>query len=343
MMATSLDLAAQIGDCTPISTTREKLSDANAPASKPTAAAPNGAVSSQKRKLVFPPKSIGLLLVVNKTKNLENAKQIGGAQGTVELTVPSDQLLIFEINQNGFLHPELLETVTADGIDVLKVSLLSMADGEEIVCDRALGHVSRFSHVQYLILDSSDSSDLGISRLPAAMPNLTTLSAEASQVHGTFVKSLKFPQLKTMNLSSCQLASGALQPLSKYKKLTSIRLAHTNIGPAEIKQVALCKQLQKLDLSDNQKIDDECLKMLAPLSNLEVLGLSRTRVTARGLAQLKCPQLKRLVVSKDRFTTQEFATLESMFPAGTLAYRLEKNRRTEDLNMILAPTEKTRK
>jgi len=81
--------------------------------------------------------------------------------------------------------------------------------------------------------------------------------------------------------------SPALSDLSSLKdmKLTNLEGRHTNIGDADLANLAAMTDLQRLNLWST-KVTDAGLKQLAGLKNLQHLSLQNTKVTDAGLKQL---------------------------------------------------------
>jgi hypothetical protein len=121
----------------------------------------------EERMLVFPQKtSLGALsLIPHNGPMAGNARRFGSAVGTVKVSVPKGKWLSLELNTEAFKHPELVDSCSAVGLDCLIINFLSMDDSEGGWCDAALPHANHFKNLKCLILNRSDVSDAGMSKL----------------------------------------------------------------------------------------------------------------------------------------------------------------------------------
>jgi hypothetical protein len=77
-----------------------------------------------------------------------------------------------------------------------------------------------------------------------------------------------------------------LQALASCKKLAGLNLYETGVSNRDLEVVATMANLQNLELSANDRIDDEGLKYLASLKKLRRLALYRTGATTAGVVEL---------------------------------------------------------
>jgi hypothetical protein len=296
-----------------------------------------------KRKLVFPgERSVGTLLLLPPHKSIRTAfEQISGAKGVVEVNIPKNNLLIFEPNQQVFLHPAFLDIASVGAVDALKISFLSMDTKEDTLCDELLKHLSRFSNVSILCVADSDTTDSG---LAAALhfPHLKELITTHTNVRGLFLKNTgSLCGVRTMDLGDCALDRDSYKYLSALKTLTSICLAKDNLDSSKLSEVVACPNLTDLDISGNSKIDDNCIKTILQFKKLQSLNLARTSITLQGLKLLSPLKLKKIWLPRSSYKDSENAMLTSMFGAAIMAHS-SSAKRQKDLEMILAPTGKVR-
>lgn len=83
-----------------------------------------------------------------------------------------------------------------------------------------------------------------------------------------------------------------LKLLPEIKTLAFIRLSKTDVTDAGLKELARCKALRQLHVTDAHNITDAGVRELRGLENLEDLGLDRSQVTGVSFAELKA--LKKL-------------------------------------------------
>jgi hypothetical protein len=101
---------------------------------------------AETRVLKFPNKSIGGLHLASDAMEsgrdiMRTAKRVGFAVGTVTLKVKPNETVLVDLNQEAFMHPELLRQVSPHGIDRLKFAFYSMDDQSILHCDDALSTV----------------------------------------------------------------------------------------------------------------------------------------------------------------------------------------------------------
>lgn len=282
--------------------------------------------------------SIGSLLLTPKARTINAGIQVAGAQGKVKINVPSDQWLVLEPNQRVFLHPELLDGISVDGVDILQLSFLAMNDGEDDLCNKVLDHLGSFQKLTNISLSNSDVTDAGVTKL-RSLHDLKVFAAATSQVHGAFLVEHQMPKLAELDLSACRLKPAAYQALHEYPYLKKLYLNNANIGVAELKEIAKCKNLIWLEVMQSPKIDDKALKELQPLRNLQGLRLRGTRVTSAGIAELRGIPLVDCWLPANIQSQFEVTKLHETFPRAKFKTDT-KNPRTADLQMIMAPTEK---
>ena len=254
------------------------------------------------------------------------------ARGEVTINVPAGQLLMYEPNQYVIMHPELLNSVPPQAIDVLRIAFMSMDAGEEKYCDRALKYASHFSHASYLSVAYSDASDAGILSI-SKMPNIKTLWASCCSMRGRFLEDVsEFPNLEEIDVSECNpFDQTELKNLLKLPKLKRLYLGSTGLGPAALKTIARCKSLELLDVRQNKLIDNEAILPLLALKSLRHLALSGTSVNTNGLKVLAQMHLRKIVLPADSYSPEEFARIVAILPGTGLA---TKNRRTAEANVL---------
>jgi len=121
-----------------------------------------------------------------------------------------------------------------------------------------------------------------------ALTGLRSLGCSGSDFDGGQLSARALLPLRGLPLTNLRcLYSPAVSDLSPLKemKLTSLDCRHTNVGDADVKNLAGQKDLQLLSLWGT-KVTDVGLKELAGLKNLQQLSLQNTKVTDVGLKEL---------------------------------------------------------
>jgi len=247
---------------------------------------------------------------------------IASAMGTVTVSVPPGQHVLFEANNKVFENPSCLNEISASGIDAIKLSCFSIDDSEDGRCDRALRFVQHFSKsLKRLNLDRSDATDAGISALKK-MPNLQVLFCYGSQIKGACFKDFPqaLPELSALNLSFCPVSQDNLGYLSHLPKLKYLALTNldSNLDVEGVKQLSKCSALTSLRLQDNRKVNDSCVKYLLALKKLEHLDLRGTSVTMNGIKMLAPLRLKSLGVPS--FLSGSRPQLNKLLPGTKISF-----------------------
>jgi hypothetical protein len=293
------------------------------------------------RTIVFPPKSIGTLKLVERRGLSRNSwysygeiKLAGSAEGVVKVTVPPGYALELEPNRRVCDNPALLRQISGNGIDILRLSFFGIEEGEENSCNRTLSYVNGMTGLRALDLDRSDVTDEGLSQLKN-LPHLNSISCFFTSVRGSCFKSLaSLPELKALYLRNCKIEPKYLIDLSKLPKLSTLNLDNSRLSQAGAKELSKCSGLVELSLHGNPHFEDSCMNCLASLKKLEHLDVKDTAVTFEGIRALHGIKLKTLMVSQDVLPKQK--ELQSMFP-GVKIHSRESGKIGADEKVIFAP------
>ncbi len=298
----------------------------------------NSELKPDVRTLKFPAEhSLGSVSVIPlRTKRWDLKYQVATAKDSVTVTVPPNDIVLLSGNQYAALHPALLNEVSREGIDALKISFMSMDEREDGICDKALPYASHFSDAIRLDVSASDASDAGVDSIPP-MPKLECLWLYRSSVRGSCLKRIgRFSKLREIDLSDCApFHEDDLKYLAKVHDLVRLELANCLLSKKGVSIATECKNLTFLNLSQNKCVDDSCLPLLLSLKNLHELWLKQTPVTASGLMVLTALNLKAMTLSKSHFTVKEKAMLQERFPHVKFDYSGDKLR--GDSRVLLSP------
>jgi hypothetical protein len=209
------------------------------------------------------------------------------AKGSVCLTVPPGWSVMLVVNRRVFENPQLLDEIPPQGIDALKVGLMSMSEQEDGWCDRALKHITHFPDLKFLDVEQSDTSDEALSGV-RSLKKLKVISMNQSRIDGACFRYFSsLSELTKLNAERC----GLLKPdnlayLAAVPNLRTLALRWSRISDIGLRQVGRCEKLEFLDLSKNPAITGEGLKYLTHLDNLSWLRLDETGITDQGLKYL---------------------------------------------------------
>lgn len=165
----------------------------------------------------------------------------------------------------------------------------------------------------------SDCPELTTRIIPAlnSLSGLESFSAFKSTIDGADLAKLKFlPNLNQLVLSRCVNITPILMAVSGSKKLETLYVSDTGIGPRDYRLISNLPNLKALMLNGN-KVSCADLHCLSRLSHLEQLSLMNVRLkagdAARELAQF--PSLKVVCVDRGRFRNQDIAYLREHSPS----------------------------
>ena len=285
------------------------------------------ASKAEQRTINFPKKaSIGALFLIRQYHpdpdcwcvNAWNEHQVGGAKGTVTLTVPPKTFLGMEANRRVFENPELLNQVSPEGIDALKLSFISLADSEDQLFDNAVEHVNHLTGLKMLAVDRSEATDTGLSKLKG-LSKLHTICCFLSSVNGSCFKDLaKLPALCELSVAWCKIDLKNLDYLPSFPKLRVLDISKIHMNEASSIPIGKCSELIDLNVSGNHNFDDKCLRHLTGLKKLQYLDIGDTPVTISGLEGLRGIKLK--ILKAPYGLSKQLKELQKLFPGAAISY-----------------------
>ena len=296
------------------------------------------------RTLKFPDdKSIGALLWFRPKHSDPDAyssyswgdRQISGAKGLVKVTVPANTLLLLDANKQVFMNPELLKEVPAYGIDILRISAISLDDSEDGLCDQALGYVSGIKGLRGLTVDRSEATDAGLSKIKD-LPRLRCISAFLSGISGTCFKTLaKLPNLEELSIPWCKLDLKNMAYLPQFPNLQILDVSKDSIDEKAAIEIGRCKKLKDLSLRGNRLFDDRCLRHFSSLKNLQYLDIAETKITVAGLKYLTGCKLKQLTLEYTLARNQQ--EIKALFPTCIVAFSGSDKNPNSEQKRIFGP------
>lgn len=149
------------------------------------------------------------------------------------------------------------------------------------VTDDGLKHLKGLTNLRHLRLANSSITGNGLEHLNG-LPKLRYLDLTQTNITDAALVHLKgLPELTNLDLARTCITDAGLEHL-KAAKLGALDLAGTNITDAGLAHFKAA-QLKSLNLTGT-KITDAALEHLKYMGSLHHLGISKTRITERGLA-----------------------------------------------------------
>lgn len=116
-----------------------------------------------------------------------------------------------------------------------------------------------------------------------------------------------FPNLRRVNLNSCNVTKEGIEPLKKLEFLESISLSLSDhLLPEVLVEISTLKTLKELKLSWNRQLPLEVMELVCQLITLENLDLSHTNITDRELYFIaKLPHIEMLKLDSCSAITED--------------------------------------
>lgn len=281
-------------------------------------------VFGSQRTIVFPTGStLGTLhLLLPSDLGFNRAtKWLCLAQGRAKVQVPPETLLLLELNRTSFDDPSKLDSISQQGIDGIKSSILSLEDnGDDLKCNRLAQHISQFKNLQYLSFEKSSINDEGLKNL-RNLSRLKNICLRMTETRGDcFVDLSKLPELTCLKADYCPLKQENLVYLASMPKLVDLSLSQIELSPEGVSQIANCASIKGLNIANNPRVDDSAIKHLNRLQHLTFLDLRGTGVTIEGLRQLGSLKLVDVILTKSSFTQRDMAKLHRLMPRTNLQF-----------------------
>jgi hypothetical protein len=285
---------------------------------------PGAIAKTTERTISFPKDQVlGAIFLGHYNHNIDERgplNRVGGAIGTVKVAVPDGYYVMFEANRRVFQNPKVLNEVSPDGIDYLKIGLISMDDSEDQMCNKALSYIGHFASLTTLSVDRSDATDKGLSTIHN-LKHLKRMSCFRSEVDGSFFKELAdLRQFKELDTSWCMIKPDTLKYLPLIQGLEFLNMGRCGIEISGAHELGKCTGLKGLRVYNNSQFTDDCLKLLCPLKHLEWIDLRDTPVTMKGLRALRGLPLKQLHPPKTLNTVSDLEELKKLFPQAIIKF-----------------------
>jgi len=183
------------------------------------------------------------------------------------------------------------------------------------VTDEGIDVVRPMRGLKELNLYGTPVTDASLATI-ASLPSLQKLRLRGTGVRGECAESFaQMAQVIDLDLSETKFGSEGLASVGKMPKLVRLNLWLTEVDDTGIESLAPLKALTHLNLDNVRGITDRSLSRISEMSELELLHLGGTSVTAAGLPRLYgLKNMKSLFVTRLGLTDQEVASLREAMP-----------------------------
>ncbi|MEO9595170.1 leucine-rich repeat domain-containing protein [Rhodopirellula bahusiensis] len=129
----------------------------------------------------------------------------------------------------------------------------------------------------------------------------------------------EFPSVERVRLTHSEIKNEHLVALSGLRHLRHLNLSMTRLHEGKLTPIASL-DLISLNLK-RTRVDDEGLKCLVGMTNLEYLNVTRTKVTGHGLQYIESlPQLKTLYMQRCLVTREDYERFKETRPDITVKW-----------------------
>ena len=260
------------------------------------------------------------------------------AKGPVTVRVPRLYDLVLVANATSIQQPLLFDSIPPDALDVLVINAVSLDEEEDKLSDNLLSRVSRLTSLKELFIAQIGVSDAGLCKVKACK-KLVYLCVGHSNLNGSCFKDLAgLTRLSHLDVSGNAIKPENYQSLARLPQLRTLRVDKTNLDVQGVENLAKCSALSNLNVSNNSKVTDECLKYIAQLKNLEVLDLGETSITMVGLSYLRnLKRLRKMLLSKNSFSLEQRASIQNILPHVQIGYEAHSKAVTDEVRNIYSP------
>lgn len=191
------------------------------------------------------------------------------------------------------------ELITDEGLVALKgwkhLKRLNLRGTK--ITDTTLQHLSGVTSLEGLDIGFVQVTDVGLDAL-TSLPNLKELAIGGNKLTDVGLQPLRqMPGLINLDLSGAQrtdsglwsisLTEPGLDALATLKNLRHLRLNGTGVSARGLEKLRSLVQLERLDLQGCSRIGDDVEPVLAAFPALQLVDLTGTAVTAKGIAALR--------------------------------------------------------
>ena len=187
------------------------------------------------------------------------------------------------------------------------------------ITDTGLEHLRGLTKLTRLWLRNTNITDAGLEHL-RQMKNLQSLNVGFTQVTDAGLELIQqlFPAVTSLSLSGTSVTDAGLAHLRDQKRLQDLRLGGTKISDAGLEHLKDSPNIKQLRLGETNFTDRGLrlrLRLLKIHRNLEMLDISGTKVSAKGLNHLcELEKLKTLDVTETNLGEDAITKLKESLP-----------------------------
>ena len=249
---------------------------------------------------------------LGRARNL-NAQDLAFQQAQGRVLFEPGIPLKFEPLADLIRQPEYLSRFRPD--DISELYYTSSFLDEALVNDEILFSLSHLTGLKTLGLPESGITDKGLISLNN-LDNLTALNVnDCGQVTGQGLANCKIlPQLVELRASHIKDVSTLIDALSGSKAIKRLKLTDTAITDKDLDKLALCPNLEMLNIAHSMNITDSGLGQLSELKYLTRLDIDGCPITPGISKYLRPVHPMSITIDRSQWTSQEKLETKKSMP-----------------------------
>lgn len=194
--------------------------------------------------------------------------------------------------------------------DLRELDLFDVAVG-----DAGLHHLAKFKRLTHLVLYNTTVTDAGVKELPEITPQLRVLNLQSAKFTDAAISELKrFPALESVDIATGGITDASLTQLTELSRLTSLGIYAVDVTSEGFSQIKAMTGLVQLALAGTA-FTDECLQYLNGLPSLTGLTFMDSPISDVGLRHLHAvKKLSSLYLTRTKVTAAGVAALRTALP-----------------------------
>ncbi|MBA3993598.1 MAG: hypothetical protein C0469_08730 [Cyanobacteria bacterium DS2.3.42] len=190
--------------------------------------------------------------------------------------------------------------------------------------DKSMQSIDHLKNLTYLNIADNEITDESIKYLNN-LPELRNLYVGFTQMTEDGILRLKrLKEFTNFGTGRIPSVSRVLSKLKNSNKLILLSLTRSGLTNDDLKIIATMKLLEELSLDENLKLDDDSLKLLTPLTNLQRLDVSETKITGSSIPTFKnFPRLKRVMVAINQWSGDDLNRFRATYPNILLTIKIK--------------------
>ncbi len=160
--------------------------------------------------------------------------------------------------------------------------------------DEVTSQFARLGRVESVVLNGSDLTDAGLSRLAGLNPRMIYFECVTTITDAGLIHLKGMTRLEKVDLYNTQIGDAGLAHLERLPRLQFLNLGQIKVTDAGMEHVGRIRGLSRLELAGT-RVGDAGSAQLASLVDLKILSLDRTAVSDAGVRALRSALPKAII------------------------------------------------